>query len=117
MRWLVDECVHRVIVENLRKSGHDVTFVTELFPASPDESLYAFAAGQDHLLLTHDLDFGAIAFGQQFPGAAGVVMFRLRVSSVDFQWRRLQAVLNAGDALAGRLTIIEAARIRSRPLD
>jgi hypothetical protein len=115
MHWLADECVHRVIVENLRKAGHDVTFVTELFPSSPDESLYSFAAQQNCILLTHDLGFGEFAFHWQFPRTAGVVMFRLRISAVAFQWRRLQAVLDTPEVLTGRLTIIEDARLRARP--
>ena len=117
MLWLVDECVHRVIVENLRKAGHDVTFVTELFPASPDESLYAFAAHEHRILLTHDLGFGKYVVHWEFPRTAAVVVFRLRFPAVAFQWRRLQAALASREGLVGRLTVIEDGRLRSRPLE
>jgi predicted nuclease of predicted toxin-antitoxin system len=102
MRWLVDERVHRIIVDNLRNAGHDVTFVTDAFPSSPDEPVYAFAAFQDRLLLTHDPGFGEFAVRFQFPRTAGVVMFRLRVSAIAFQWQRLQAALADGASLAAR---------------
>ena len=117
MRWLVDECVHRIIVDNLRSAGHDVTFVTDTFPSSPDESVYAFAALQDRMLLTHDLGFGGFALRFEFPRTAGVVMFRLRISAIAFQWRRLHAVLEDEALLLGRTTIIEDTRVRSRPFD
>lgn len=113
MRWLVDENVSRIIVQRLRTAGHDVTFVTDAAPSSPDTAIYD-ASTIRRLVLTHDLDFGLIVFGPAVPDVAGVVMFRLRLQSKPFQWARLQAAITEyGETLYDRFTVIEDGRIRS----
>lgn len=44
MRWLADECVHRIVVEELRKAGHDVVYIAEIAQRSDDRSLFDMAA-------------------------------------------------------------------------
>jgi predicted nuclease of predicted toxin-antitoxin system len=117
MRWIVDERVHRLIVDNLRNAGHSVLFVTEQFPSSPDVDVYSVASAESRVLLSHDLDYGELLFRDRLAPLSGVVLLRLRPSAMGFQWRRLQfAIDQYGDALMESFTVIEDARIRSRPL-
>ena len=117
MRWLVDESISRIIVEKLRSAGQDVLFVTDLFPSSPDGTIFARAAAERRIVLTQDLDFGNLVHGTLFTSRCGVVLFRLRLRSKPFQWARLNAAIGQyGDGLASRLTIIEDARFRVRLL-
>ena len=36
MRWLVDECVDVALVADLRNSGHDALYMSDVAPRSPD---------------------------------------------------------------------------------
>jgi len=117
MRWLVDECVHRVIVDNLRNAGHDVSSVTDDIPSSPDLAILRRADVERRILLTQDLDFGEMLFHAQLVHGSGVVLLRARFLSADFLWQRLQsAVEELGELLMERYTVIEDGRIRTRPL-
>ncbi len=117
MRWLVDECVHRLIVENLRNAKYDVLFVTEEFPSSPDDDVYSVASADGRILLTHDLDYGEMLFRERLSPGSGVVLLRMGFSAIGLQWRRLEfAIGQHGDALMDRFTVVEAGRIRSRSL-
>lgn len=117
MRWLVDECVHRVIVDNLRSAGHDVSFVTDETPSSPDRAILHRADAERRILLTQDLDFGEMLFRERLVPGSGVILLRARFLSADFLWRRLQFAMDElGELLTERYTVIENSRIRTRPL-
>jgi predicted nuclease of predicted toxin-antitoxin system len=63
LSWLADENIHIEVVSYLREYGLDVEYVPELnLRGASDEQLMerAFAAGQ--AIITHDSDFGSLAF-------------------------------------------------------
>lgn len=67
------------------------------------------------MLLTEDKDFGDLAFLKSYI-VPGLVLLRLE-PSVEVQWTRLEFAVTAyGEGPFGRLTVIETARIRSRPM-
>jgi predicted nuclease of predicted toxin-antitoxin system len=72
IRFHLDENVHLVLAEALRRRGYDVTVPAEhgLIGAS-DEQHLAFARGQGRIVITHDADFLKIhARGDQHAGIA-----------------------------------------------
>jgi predicted nuclease of predicted toxin-antitoxin system len=116
VRWLIDECVDADLVALLRKSGHDVVYMSDVAPRTTDADVMRRADGENRLLLTEDKDFGDLVFRQAQP-VPGIVLLRIDSSRRLSKGPRLLAAIDRfGDTLFGRYTVIEDARFRSRPL-
>jgi predicted nuclease of predicted toxin-antitoxin system len=116
VRWLADECVDAGLVSHLRAMGHDVTYAAEIAPADSDAEVMARARAEGRLLLTEDKDFGDLVFrrGQPIPG---LVLLRIGSAMHELKKIRLRAAIERfGENLRGRYTVIEEAKIRTRPL-
>jgi predicted nuclease of predicted toxin-antitoxin system len=116
VRWLADECVDSGLVSRLRDAGHDVVYMAEVARAASDAEVLRRAQTEARVLLTEDKDFGDLVFrrGQSVPG---VVLLRIDPAMQASKGFRLDAAINRfGDGLLGRYVIVEAARLRSRPL-
>lgn len=116
MRWLIDECVDAALVPQLRESGHDVVYMSDVAPRATDAEVMSRANGETRLLLTEDKDFGDLVFRQAKP-VPGIVLLRIDSARRSHKGPRLLAAIERfGDSLLGRYTVIEDARFRSRPL-
>ena len=76
MKFVADEDVDRPIVERLRQVGHEVWYMAEMEPGTPDEVVLSLAKGEDALLVTADKDFGELVFRLRRL-TSGVVLLRL----------------------------------------
>jgi predicted nuclease of predicted toxin-antitoxin system len=116
MRWLIDECVDAALVEQLRQSGHDVVYMSDVAPRASDAEVMNRAQSETRLLLTEDKDFGDLIFRQR-RSVPGVVLLRIGALQRQRKPERLVAVIDRfGNSLFGRYTVIEESRFRSRPL-
>jgi predicted nuclease of predicted toxin-antitoxin system len=116
VRWLVDECLDAGLVSHLRAAGHDVMYMAEVAPAVSDTEVMLRAQTEQRILLTEDKDFGDLVFrhGRSVPG---VVLSRIDPAMHELKRVRLDAAIHRfGENLLGRYTVIEEARLRSRPL-
>ncbi|NVO14758.1 MAG: DUF5615 family PIN-like protein [Rhodoplanes sp.] len=116
MRWLADECVDASLIVFLRQSGHDVLEVAEHVPGATDREVVRLAQSEQRLLLTEDKDFGDLVF-RRANAVPGLVLLRIDPERRATKAARVRAALDLhGEKLFGRYTVIEDARIRSRPL-
>jgi predicted nuclease of predicted toxin-antitoxin system len=116
MRWLGDECVSASLVMALRAAGHDVLYVAETAAGLSDTDVIALASRENRLLLTEDKDFGDLVFRWRRP-VPGVVLMRVDLANPELKAARLFAAIErSGEEFFGRYTVIEEARMRSRPL-
>ena len=116
MRWLVDECVDADLVALLRKSEHDVVYMSDVAPRATDVEVMKRADRENRLLLTEDKDFGDLVFRQGQP-VPGIVLLRIDSSLRLRKGPRLLAGIDRfGNGLFGRYTVIEDARFRYRAL-
>jgi predicted nuclease of predicted toxin-antitoxin system len=74
MRWLVNENVSGSVIRALRDRGHDVLSVKESLCGSADPDILATAQAEHRVLVTHDKDFGELAFRSGLPANSGVVL-------------------------------------------
>ncbi len=119
MRFMVDECLSRALVDMLRQRGHDVEFARDKVRGLSDRMLLALATGENRLLITEDRDFGVLAFRNRQP-TLGIIV--ITVSAFKWPARRLsEHVANIldelGDSCIGCLTTIEPGRHRQRKLE
>jgi predicted nuclease of predicted toxin-antitoxin system len=77
MRLLVNENVTGTVIEELRQRGHDVFSVKESMRSEKDDVILARAPAEERIVVTHEKDFGELAFRSRLPSACGVILFRL----------------------------------------
>ena len=117
MRFLADQDVYQMTVEELRKRGHDVTLARELgLQRASDRDLLKAARSSNRIMLTRDTDFGTLVFLHHQKG--GVVLLRMSPSTVSDVHDTLRDLLQALDAdqLLRRFCVVEADRYRVRTI-
>ncbi|MCK6449643.1 MAG: DUF5615 family PIN-like protein [Alphaproteobacteria bacterium] len=116
MRFLADENVSRLVIEQLRIRGFDVTSIGETRPGAADKDVLGAAGAADSILITEDRDFGEHVIRQRF-GVRGMILLELDRLSNATEARVVADVVSAHqDKLLGNLVVIEPGRIRVRPL-
>jgi predicted nuclease of predicted toxin-antitoxin system len=65
MRFLVDVCAGKELVDWLREQGHDVKEVREYNPRMNDDEILDWAKAEGRVIVTMDKDFGELAVVQR----------------------------------------------------
>lgn len=117
MRFLADENVPLPTIKLLRGAGLDVQSIAELSPGSPDEQVLAHARAQGQVLITFDRDFGELVYHRGAPVPAGIIYLRLPQSDTTLPARAIIELTQRPEILLdGRFTVIDADKVRQRPL-
>ncbi len=120
MKFLADMGVSLFTVAWLRERGHDAVHLREEgLQRLPDAGILLKARQENRIILTMDLDFGALLAINQEPFPS-VILFRLEDERSQFVNERLAVILSqCAEALeAGALISVsdEAFRVRSLPI-
>ncbi len=119
MRFLIDNALSPVVVDELRRAGHEALHVRDLgMQASTDGEIFELARSEDRVLVSADTDFGALlALGRT--AKPSVVIFR-RTSGrrPEAQAKLLLDCLpDARESLErGSVVVIEETRLRIKSL-
>ncbi len=116
MRIIANENVSATVIRELRSRGHDVVSVKESMRSAPDHAVLRRAVEEDRLVITHDKDFGALAFRWGLPATSGVILFRLSGDNPDADNQRVLTVLDRRADWSGYFSVVTGDRIRIRPL-
>ena len=116
MRVLANENVSSTVIEGLREAGHDVVAVREWSPGAGDDAVLRRAQNEGRTLVTHDKDFGELAYRRMLPAECGVVLLRLSGGDRDADNRRALSALASRSDWAGHFSVVTDDRIRMRPL-
>jgi len=116
MRLCANENLPEDCVARLRQDGHDVLWIRETAPGSPDDAVLARAHAENRLLITFDKDFGELVFRRGANTAHGVVLFRIPQPSASAVATRVAAILASRDDWPGHFSVVEEFSIRMRPL-
>ena len=77
MRFLANENVTATVIRELRQRGHDVLSAKESMRSERDDVILARAQAEQRIVVTHDKDFGELAFWSLLPASCGVILLRL----------------------------------------
>lgn len=116
MRFLINENVTGTVIQELRQRGHDVLSAKELMRSESDDVILARAQVEQRIVVTHDKDFGELAFRSQLPASCGIILFRLSGSDPDADNRRILEALESRTDWTGHFSVVTDDRIRMRPL-
>ena len=117
MRFLADENFPGDAVKRLTEAGHDVVWVRTAAPGSGDAEILAWAAQEQRIILTFDKDFGDLVRRAALPTLPGIVLFRLPMPIPSEVGGMLAARIGERTDWAGHFSVIEAGRVRMRPLE
>ena len=115
-RRLANENVPGDVVAALLADGHDVTWMRNVGPGSPDDRVLALAFTENRIVLTFDKDFGELAFRRGQSATPGVILLRPRLRSPDHLVRFTRAVLAQDHIWEGHFAVAEEGRLRLIPL-
>ena len=118
MRFLGDAGVSPKTIAHLRQTGHDAVHVRERGLAkAADAAICDFARSDDRVVLTFDLDFGAI-LALDVQTSPSVIIFRLTDETAPSVNARLDVVIRdqSSTLQEGALVLVEDSRYRVRTL-
>lgn len=104
------------LLKQLRERGHDVLSVKEAMRAETDAVILERAQAEQRLVLTHDKDFGELAFRFGLNASCGVILLRLSGIEPAADCRRALEALESRDDWAGHFSVVTDERIRMREL-
>ena len=116
MRVIANENIAGAVVRGLRRLGHDVLSVKESMRGADDLSILRRAEGEGRLIITHDKDFGELAFRRCRPASCGIILFRLSGVTPVADHRRLLDVIDSRTDWMGHFSVVTDDRIRMRSL-
>ena len=111
MRFLIDSCISKFAVDELRKKNHDVIWIPEEKRDPGDAVILDRAFQEERILVTADKDFGDLVFVFQHPHP---VIIRLVNIKAKTHGKRILEVINKySDELNSKpLITVEPYRIR-----
>jgi predicted nuclease of predicted toxin-antitoxin system len=116
MRIIANENVAATVIFELRKRGHDVNWIKESNPRASDDVVLATAQSEQRLVLTHDKDFGELAFRYGLPASCGVLLIRLSGAGRQTDIDQVLNVIDSREDWAGQFSVASRGRLRMRPL-
>ena len=116
MRIIANENIMATVVSELRNRGHDVLWVRESMPKAEDEAILATAQGDKRVVLTHDKDFGELAFRYGLPADCGVLLIRLSGRGRQADIEQVLKVIDSRQDWTGHFSVVSRGRLRMRPL-
>jgi hypothetical protein len=116
MRFLADENFPAAAVRGIEEAGHDIVWVRNAAPGAGDAEVLEYAARENRILLTFDKDFGELARNSALPLTCDIVLFHLAMPRAPDVGRALAELAVSRSDWAGHFSVIEADRIRMRPI-
>ncbi len=116
MRIIANENIMATVISELRKRGHDVLWIKEAMPKAADDAILARAEAEQRLVLTHDKDFGELAFRYGLPATCGMLLIRLSGAGRQADIDQILNVVDSRDDWSGHFSVASRAHLRIRPL-
>ena len=116
MRIIANENISGSVIRHLRETGHDVLSVKDTIRGANDTDVLSQAQAEQRLVITHDKDFGELAFRFGLPAECGIVLFRLSGGNPDVDYQRIIEVLESRSDWAGHFCVVDDEKIRVRSL-
>jgi predicted nuclease of predicted toxin-antitoxin system len=116
VRFLANENVSTTVIKERRERGIDVLSVKESMRSAADDVILSRAQVEQRIVLTHDKDFGELAFRAHLHASCGIILLRLSGLEPELDNRRILEALDSRTDRPGHFSVITDTRIRMRPL-
>jgi predicted nuclease of predicted toxin-antitoxin system len=117
LKILADECCPSAVVVALRSDGHNVQYVAEDSPSTPDKNVLSRALADERIVLTEDRDFCELVFLNKLP-TYGIVLVRINPLRRQEKISRVREVFaNHAAELPHAMATITLTNVRVRSLN
>jgi predicted nuclease of predicted toxin-antitoxin system len=116
VRFIANENIAASVIAGLRARGHDILAVREEMRGAPDRLVLDTARSDSRIVLTHDKDFGELAFREGLPVECGVILLRLAGADPAEDVATALNAIDSRDDWAGNFAVITELRVRLRAL-
>ena len=117
MRFIANENIAASVIAGLRARGHDILAVREEMRGAPDRLVLDTARSDSRIVLTHDKDFGELAFREELPVECGVILLRLAGADPAEDVATALNAIDSRDDWAGNFAVVTELRVRLRALN
>jgi len=116
LRIVANENIAGSIIRALRERGHDVLSVKESMRGASDKEILACAQDEGRLVVTHDKDFGELAFRWGLPAQCGIILLRTTDSNPESTRQRVLKLIEGRSDWAGHFAVVTDRHIKLRLL-
>jgi len=116
LRFLADENVPGDSVALLSDYGYDILWVAKETPGLHDQAVWNWAARENRILLTFDLDFGRLLSWEE-TRPQGIILFRFVPKRGVEPGEKVLDLIHRGIPFSGHLIVIRKTGTRVRKLD
>jgi predicted nuclease of predicted toxin-antitoxin system len=116
MKLLADENIPASVVKILTEEGYDIRWIRTDSPGISDIEVMRYAHQEKRIILTYDKDFGELAVKDPVYPSSGVILVRLSQKNPDLIAKYIRDVITLRLDWEGHFSVIEAEKIRMRPL-
>ncbi len=92
MKFLVDECISRSVV-NFLKTKFDTKYVQDISSSISDDEVLELALAENRIIVTRDKDFGDIVFRDK-KQHLGIILLRLEIKHPQNQARVVAKIID-----------------------
>lgn len=116
IRFLADENISPLTVKYIKEQGYDIVTVTNIsLKSKPDEEIVHWAAKNNHIILTFDLDFGTIYYFSS-KKTTGIIVLRLKPQTIENANEAIKKLLSSNilDKVENRKALLIVDKIKVR---
>ena len=100
------------MIQELRRRGDDVLSVKESMRSEQDDVILSRAQAEERIVVTHDKDFGELAFRARLPASCGVILLRLSGVDREIDNRRILEAVASRTDWVGHFSVVTDSRIQ-----
>jgi predicted nuclease of predicted toxin-antitoxin system len=112
LKIFANENIAASVIRALRERGHDVLSVKESMRGASDKEILACAQDEGRLVVTHDKDFGELAFRWGLPAQCGIILLRTIGSNPESTRKRVLELIEARSDWAGHFAVVTDRHIK-----
>ncbi len=117
LNLFADECVHKRIVDALRRNGYQVDYISETNPGLSDSAIVDLVSKKSAILITEDSDFGEWVFVHGYKNI-GVVFLRYKTDELESIIQAvLKVILKFEKKMFKKFIVITSKKYRIREID
>ncbi|HPO15527.1 MAG TPA: DUF5615 family PIN-like protein [Candidatus Hydrogenedentes bacterium] len=112
MYFIADESCDFIVVRALRKAGHDVLAIAEVYKGAEDDVVAELAQQESRILITEDKDFGRMFYAET-KKSGGVIFIRYPANvRCELGESVISIIQQFGSELRGKFFTLQPGRLR-----
>ncbi|MGB9806351.1 MAG: DUF5615 family PIN-like protein [Thermoproteota archaeon] len=114
-KFLADENVPIMAIEELKKKGVNIVSILEISSGLSDKEVLNLANKQGRIVVTFDMDFGRLIFKEKLK-VSGVILLRIIPKSPQHIAEKIMSLLTSSFPIENCFLVVKEDRVRIIPM-